>query len=138
MPIEKTNLKPISVGDEDPRSNLAIERTTYALERTQLAWIRTTLTFLGSGIALDKGMEYIHRARLESGKALFENAHVVSISLSAGGTLLLAVNAWFCLKRFRSLSLLKREKAVQFPPVLWASLLMILLGMVVTILLLIT
>jgi uncharacterized membrane protein YidH (DUF202 family) len=46
----------------DPRVDLAVERTEFAAERTQLAWIRTNLALLGSGVALDKGIEAVHKA----------------------------------------------------------------------------
>jgi uncharacterized membrane protein YidH (DUF202 family) len=128
MPTEK----------EDPRIDLAIERTEYALERTQLAWIRTTLSFLGSGIALDKGMEFIHQARVQENKALFENAHVIGITLSCAGTLLMILTTWFFIHRQKALTLKKDVATSLFPPAFWASLLVIILGISVSILLIIT
>ena len=117
---------------------LSIERTELALERTQLAWIRTTLALLGSGIALDKGMELIHKTRVEAGNALFENAHVIGIVLSMGGTLGMVLSSWFCFKRFRNLSLMKGFSPPLFPLVLLPSVLISLLGIVISVLLLIT
>jgi len=67
---EIQQLRKKAEADSDPRVDLAVERTELAWERTQLAWTRTTLTFIVSGIALDKGIEAIHRNRLESGNAL--------------------------------------------------------------------
>lgn len=72
----------VSEQEQDAKTLLAIERTLYAVERTQLAWIRTTLAMLGSGIALDKGMEYIHQTRVVAGTALFESAHIIGVVLS--------------------------------------------------------
>jgi len=113
----------------DPRVDLAIERTELALERTQLAWLRTTLAFLGSGLALDKGMEFIHQQRVELGKAFFDNTHVIGISLSVGGTLTLVLSTIYFLKRFRTMSASGNQKSRKFPPVFWASMLIILLGL---------
>ena len=78
-----------SLPESTVKNQSALEATLYAIERTLLAWIRTTLALLGSGIALDKGMEYIHQTRVISGTALFENAHVIGIVLSCFSTLLL-------------------------------------------------
>lgn len=62
----------------DPRADLAVERTELAWERTQLAWIRTTITFLAGGIGLDKGVGAMRKTRIESGDALFQNAHIIA------------------------------------------------------------
>lgn len=113
----------------DPRVDLAIERTELALERTQLAWLRTTLSFLASGIALDKGMEFIHQQRIDMGNAFFNNTHIIGISLSVGGTLTLVLSTFYFLKRFRTLSASGNQKLQKFPPVFWASMLIILLGL---------
>jgi uncharacterized membrane protein YidH (DUF202 family) len=56
--------------DRDLRVDLAIERTELALERTQLAWVRTLLSMIGGGFVIDKAMEAIHQAMLESGRHL--------------------------------------------------------------------
>ncbi len=122
---------------DDPRVSFAIERTAYALERTQLAWIRTTLAFLGGGVALDKGMEAIHKARIISGKALFDSAHIIGIFLSSGATLFMLLSTWFCYKRFHNLS----EKQVTphvYYPVMLSSALTLLLGIVISVLLIIS
>jgi putative membrane protein len=122
----------------DPRVDLAVERTELALERTQLAWIRTTLSFLGSGIALDKGMEMIRRSRIESGKALFENAHIIGIGLSLTGTFLILFCTWFYVKRSHSLAKMKGAKPLRVPPALFGSLLVILLGIGISLLLIVS
>jgi putative membrane protein len=122
----------------DPRVDLAIERTELALERTQLAWLRTTLAFLGSGLALDKGMEFIHQKRVDVGKAFFDNTHIIGISLSVGGTLTLALSTIYFIKRFRALSASGNQKTQKFPPVFWASMLVILLGLSISALMIAT
>jgi uncharacterized membrane protein YidH (DUF202 family) len=124
--------------DSDPRVDLAVERTELVLERTQLAWIRTTLTFVATGIALDKGVEAIHQSRLQSGDALFDNAHIIGISLSITATVLLLLVTLFYLRRSRRLASMKGVKPVLFPPGAAASTLIILLGAVISFLLLIT
>ncbi len=124
--------------DTDPRVDLAVERTELALERTQLAWIRTTLTFIGSGIALDKGMEAIHKSRLESGNALVQNAHAIGVSLSTGGTILLLITTLAYIKRSRKLAIMKGTKPVLIPAGAISSILIILLGTIISLLLLVS
>lgn len=121
--------------DADPRVDLAVERTEYALERTQLAWIRTSLALLGSGVALDKGTEAVHKARIESGDALVRNAHMIGIYLAVAGTLLMIINTWMFLRRSRSLAQIKNSKPVLLPPGAVASLVVIFLGIVVSLML---
>lgn len=122
--------------DADPRVDLAVERTEFALERTQLAWIRTSLALLGSGVALDKGIEAVHQARVESGDALVRNAHMIGIYLSVAGTLLMLLNTWRFIRRLRSLALMKSAKPMWIPPGALASLVIIFLGVVISLLLL--
>ncbi len=138
MAAEKPNTELLLQETKDAGLNLSVERTELALERTQLAWIRTTLSFLASGIALDKGMEIIHKARVEAGNALFENAHAMGIALSLGGTFCMLLRSWFCFKRLRNLALMKGAKPPALPPVLISSLLVTLLGIVISVLLLVT
>jgi len=124
--------------DADVVVHLAAERTELAWERTQLAWIRTTLAFIGSGIALDKGMEAIHRNRLESGSAIVQNAHAIGIVLSTGGTILLLIVTLFYMKRVRKLGILKGIKPVLIPAGAISSFLIVLLGVIISFLLLVS
>ena len=77
--------------DMDPRVDLAVERTELALERTQLAWVRTLLSLIGGGFVIDKAMEAVHQARLESGHALIRNGHVAGMLITGTGTLLMVM-----------------------------------------------
>jgi putative membrane protein len=124
--------------DADPRVDLAVERTELALERTQLAWIRTVLSFIAGGIGLDKGMEAIHKNRVESGNALVENAHAIGILLSLAGTVLMALTTWYYIRRSRKLAKMKGIQPLLFPPGAFASVLIIILAAVVSILLLVS
>jgi uncharacterized membrane protein YidH (DUF202 family) len=121
--------------ESDPRVDLAVERTELALERTQLSWIRLSLALLGSGVALDKGIEAVHEARIESGDALVRNAHMIGIYLSVAGTMLMIINTWRFVRRSRSLAQMKKSKPMWIPPGAAASLVVILLGIVVSLLL---
>ena len=116
-------------------NDLAIERTEYALERTQLAWIRTTLALLGTGIVLDKGMEFIHQQRIQASSALFESSHVIGIVLSIGSTIATLLTCWFSYRRFRDLAVKRGGKSIRFPVVLWFSLFITLLGISISVLL---
>ena len=124
--------------DSDPRVDLAVERTELAWERTQLAWIRTTLTFIASGIGLDKGIEAIHKDRLESGNAFVQNAHAIGVSLSTVGTLLLLITMVVYIKRTRRLAVIKGAKPILIPPGAISSMLIILLGTIISFLLLVS
>jgi putative membrane protein len=125
----------VAEAETDPRVDLAVERTELALERTQLAWIRTTLALLGSGIALDKGLEAMHRARIESGNALVQDAHFLGLSLSIAGTVLMIFTTWYYIRRSRSLANMKGGKPLLVPPGALASFLIILLGLAINFLL---
>jgi|688.fasta_scaffold00690_27 uncharacterized membrane protein YidH (DUF202 family) len=125
-----------SLPESNVKNQSALEATLYAIERTLLAWIRTTLALLGSGIALDKGMEYIHQTRVSSGTALFENAHVIGIVLSCFSTLLLFLSTVFSYQRLARLAdQLGNGRKVIFPVIATAGL-VILLGATISILLL--
>ena len=135
MENEKINLKQAEMEKEsDPRVDLAVERTELALERTQLAWIRTVIGFLASGLALDEGVEAMHKARLETGDAFFKSAHVVGISLSVTGTLLMLIVTGFYIHRSRSLAVMKGTKPLRVAPGTFASLLIVLLGIGISLL----
>ena len=134
--MEKNEIN--SLPEPTVKNQSALEATLYALERTLLAWIRTTLALLGSGIALDKGMEYIHQTRVLSGTALFENAHVIGIVLSCFSTLLLFLSTLFSYQRLARLAdQLGNGRKTIFPVIATASL-VILLGATISILLLVS
>jgi len=120
------------------KNQTALEATLYALERTLLAWVRTSLALLGSGIAIDKGMEYIHQTRVLSGTALFENAHMIGIVLSCFSTLLLLLSTLFSYQRLASLADQLRIGRKAIFPVMATSFLVIILGATISILLLIS
>ena len=65
----------------DPRVDLAVQRTELAFDRTLLAWVRTVIGLIGAGVALDKGLELLHEARLVSGKAWTRSAHSFATNL---------------------------------------------------------
>lgn len=92
----------------DARVDLAVERTELALERTHLAWIRTTFAMMTAGIAIDKGLEIIHRQRLLTNKALAENGHIIGIMISSFGVMLLLLETIQFVKRSRQLARLRR------------------------------
>ncbi|MBU3745337.1 MAG: DUF202 domain-containing protein [Sediminibacterium sp.] len=121
--------------EQDTKTLLAIERTLYAVERTQLAWVRTTLAMLGSGIALDKGMEYIHQTRVIAGTALFESAHILGVVLSFFSTILLLLSTAFSYRRLSVLTMQMKMPSISRLPSLFLSLLVVLLGATISILL---
>lgn len=120
---------------QDTKTLLAVERTLYAVERTQLAWVRTTLAMLGSGIALDKGMEYIHQTRVIAGTALFESAHIIGVVLSLFSTILLLLSTVFCYRRVSMLTIQMKMNMRTVLPTLFLSLLVVVLGATISFLL---
>ncbi len=119
----------------DPRVDLAVERTELALERTQLAWIRTNIALLASGVAIDKGIEALHQARIESGTAIIRNAHMIGLYLAICGTLLMTINTWIYINRSRSLARMNGLRPLRIAPGALASIIMIILGIAISLLL---
>ena len=116
--------------EADPRVDLAVERTELALERTHLAWIRTMFAIITAGIAIDKGVAFIHEKRVLENAALIKNAHAVGISLTSFGSLLLLVETFQYVRRSRQLAAMKNVRASFFSPGLVLSMLVMLLGIV--------
>ena len=112
----------------DPRIYLAAERTELALERTHLAWIRTVIGMIVSGFALDKLMEVIHSARLQAGTAWFGQAHLTSILLTSLGTLVMAFETMYYVKRSKELRLMRGGTHWRAPSGLIVSILIFLVG----------
>ena len=128
--------------DADPHVNLAgelaVERTELALERTHLAWIRTVFTLLTAGVALDKGLEIIHQARLLKGEAWVQHGHVAGIVLTVAGTILLLLVTVAYVQRSRVLRRLRGGPGAVLIPGLLASGLFLLVGALVSYLLITT
>jgi putative membrane protein len=113
---------------DDPRIYLAAERTELALERTHLAWIRTVIGMIVSGFALDNLMEIIHSARLEAGTAWFRHAHLTGIILTMLGTLVMAFETIYFVKRSKQLYRMRGATHWRVPSGLIVSILVFLLG----------
>jgi putative membrane protein len=114
--------------------DLAVKRTQLALERTHLAWIRTMFTLITAGVAIDKGFAYIHEKRIASGTAFVNNAHVIGLTLTSAGTILLLIGAIQFVKRNRQLAYMTKEKFKTIPITGILSFLVILLGLALAIL----
>lgn len=121
----------------DPRVDLAVLRTELALDRTQLAWVRTAFTLITAGLAIDKGGEALHEARILAGKNWVSTSHFAGISLAAVATLFLLIASVEYFRQSRSLARLKGAEPALFPPALLVSLLVVVLGSALSILLLI-
>jgi len=92
-----------SVNEDDPRIEIAIERTQLAYERTQLAWIRTVLALISVGIAIDKGTEALHEARVAMGEALVKDGHFSGMLLSISGTVMMVLTTGMNFLRVKEL-----------------------------------
>jgi uncharacterized membrane protein YidH (DUF202 family) len=120
----------------DIRVELAVQRTELALHRTQLSWARTVIGLIGAGVALDKGLRFLHEARVLSGQAWTRNGHAGGLTLTAVSTLLLIVVSWEHWKTARWLSRLKGAGSFPFPFTLIVSFMVIVLGAIVFVVLL--
>jgi uncharacterized membrane protein YidH (DUF202 family) len=88
---------------EDPRIEVAVERTLLAYERTQLAWIRTVLALITAGIAIDKGTEALHEARIAMGEALIKDGHFSGMLLTISGTAMMVLTTGIYFQRMKEL-----------------------------------
>lgn len=121
---------------DDPRIDLAIQRTDWALERTQLSWVRTSFAVISAGLALDKGTEALHEARLLKGSNWVAGGHVGGVLLSALAALLLVIATVHYHQRQRQLALACKNPPSPIQPVAIISWLVVLLGTAVSLLLL--
>jgi len=116
----------------DPRFSLSIERTILALERTQLAWVRTLLSMIGGGFVIDKGLEALHRARIESGKAWVSHAHFGGLVITGLGTFLMVIVTLLYIKRNSILFNLRGSGKTLLTPAFLLSVITVLAGAVLT------
>ena len=112
----------------DPRVDLAVQRTELALDRTQLAWVRTTFTLITAGLAIDKGADALHQARVLAGANWVTGSHAVGITLTATSTLFLLLASVLCYQQARTLARLKGAAPPWLPLSLLISLLVVLFG----------
>lgn len=112
----------------DPRVDLAMERTMYAIERTQLSWVRTVLALITGGIAIDKGLSALHKARVLSGVAWEKNGHFGGLLLTSGGTVLIAlVTVYYIIRIWQLSEMLGKRNKLLYPGTL-ASVFMCIVG----------
>lgn len=114
--------------DADPRVDLAVERTELALERTQLAWVRTVFGLYTAGIALDKGLEALHQARILRGNNWVNTGHGGGVTLALLGAVLSTLTTVIFVRRARELSRIKRAHPTFILPAAWLSAIAALLG----------
>jgi hypothetical protein len=89
-----------------------------------------------AGLALDKGAEAMHEARVLAGTNWVSGGHLVGTTLTATATLFLLLTSIAYSRESRALSRLKGSPPPLLPPALLVSLLVVLLGSTLTILLL--
>lgn len=137
--IDNANAQAIRTSAEeeaDPRVDLAVLRTELALDRTQLAWVRTAFTCITAGIAIDKGAEALHKARMVAGTNWVTGSHIVGVGLAAASTLFLLIASVVYLQHVRGLARCKGVAPPRMPAALALSLLVVLLGASLSILML--
>jgi uncharacterized membrane protein YidH (DUF202 family) len=107
---DKQQIQKESAYNDDPRIDLAVERTMLAMERTQLAWARTVLGLITGGVAIDRGIAALHEARMAAGVALVNNAHFAGLLLTSTGTLLMIITTGIYIRRMKQLNLMNGIK----------------------------
>ncbi len=117
----------------DERTHLAAIRTVLALDRTLLAWARTAISLMAAGVAFDKGARLFHEARVQAGTAFVNSSHAIGITVSAAGTVLIAVAIWGYLRDLRTVGEMLPKPPTRLQPSLFASLLVMALGVLATV-----
>jgi putative membrane protein len=117
--------------NDDPRIEVAIERTQLAFERTQLAWIRTVLALITAGLAIDKGTEALHQARIAMGEALVKDGHVAGMLLTISGTVMMIIVTVISFRRIKELDQMNRNRRHLHYPVFVLSFVICFFGVIV-------
>ena len=116
----------------DPRTDLAVVRTELALDRTQLAWIRTTFALITAGFALDKITEALHQARMIAGTNWVKSSHLSGILLTVAATVFLMITSVDYVRQARRLARLKGSPPPWVPPAMLLSVLVVLVGVILS------
>jgi uncharacterized membrane protein YidH (DUF202 family) len=113
--------------EADLKFQLSVEGTQLAHERTHLAWIRTVITMITAGLAIDKGLQALRQAQIESGTAIFQNGHAGGLILTISGTILLLLSSASYIMRMKQLSMMKGKKMSVFSPGILLSVLILII-----------
>jgi putative membrane protein len=113
--------------------DLAVQRTELALDRTQLAWVRTAFTFITAGLAIDKGTQALHEARLLAHTNWVAGSHAVCVALASASTLFLLISSVLYFQQARALARLKGAEQPRILLTLLISCLVVLLGVTLSI-----
>src|SRR5512132_848732 len=78
-----------SATQDDPRVQLAFERTLLAYERTRIAWVRTALALISFGFVIAKFFQYLREKQGETATVLSHPAvGLVMITIGLVGLIL--------------------------------------------------
>jgi inner membrane protein YidH len=78
-----------SATQDDPRVQLAFERTFLAYERTRIAWVRTALALISFGFVIAKFFQYLREKQGETATVLSPRAiGLVMITIGLVGLIL--------------------------------------------------
>jgi putative membrane protein len=113
-------------------TDLAVVRTELALDRTQLAWVRTTFALITAGFALDKITAALHQARMIAGTNWVKTSHLSGILLTVAATVFLMTTSIEYVRHARRLARLKGSPPPWLPPALLLSLLVIVVGVILS------
>jgi len=113
---------------DDPRVDMAIERTIMASVRTQLAWIRTVVGLITAGIAIDRGIAALLESKLLTGDLWLNSGHFSGLFLALTGTLLMLVTTYHYFKLMKVLAGMKGKESSFFEPGLILSAIIAVIG----------
>jgi putative membrane protein len=125
---EDQRIREESERSADPRIDLAVERTRLAMERTQLAWVRTVVGLITAGVAIDKGFEALHEARMVAGTAWVSSGHFAGRPLTIVGTVLMTIVTGLYVVRMGALDRMRGRRSRVPEPGTLLSVFICLLG----------
>jgi uncharacterized membrane protein YidH (DUF202 family) len=122
----------------DANTRLAQHRTVLALERTLLAWVRTAFASITAAIAINRVLASPSATTFRWDSLWQSSAHIGSLLLSISTTLLLILATWQYIKQSHRIGRETQSCSEISWPAVFASLLVILIGCVGSVLMIIT
>jgi putative membrane protein len=113
---------------DDPRVDMAIERTIMASVRTQLAWIRTVVGLITAGIAIDQGFTALLESKILTGNGWLHTVHFSGLFLTTTGTVLMLATTYHYFRFMKVLAKMKGRESSLLEPGLILSAIIAVIG----------
>ncbi len=130
--VSRLIMTPSKQVETNAQVQLAIQRTELALERTQLAWVRTAFAIISAGLAMEKGLQALHDAKLLAERDWLTGGHYGGVFLSLIATVSLTLTTVRYRAYIQSIGGDLSRHTIANPTV-WLSLLVILMGIGVSV-----